>query len=802
MSSLAILIKKSDFERKVVRKKDTWPRRAPPSAHSLSMGEEPDVSFSRAEEDEEQNVAATEKLACHRCRQRKVKCDRASPCSHCVKAGIQCSYATAPKPRERRQRVMVSNTYDSKLDTISRKIDKLSQRMSQLSHEPTKSRTSKLLDFEDPVINQKERCSSSSFVPTPSSSSLGFSPNQGAPPSNPTGGGVREVHYNSSNAEYEGESSLFAHAVFASRFLQNAIDNTTNTAVTHEMQAVLDSLRAAVNSGKEQSDALDKLYPHAKEIPPGATTRNLPLPPMDNVFMCLRMAKECPQVAMLWLGDFLKPTQFTDYFIKIASPGPATEADLIIVHCGLYWLFCECSKAVTDEGMKQDYDAQALICEANLETVLANLRFHQPTNMDFAYAMGMASLYCLQKTKPSAAWNFITSASHMIQALGLQHNMLAGIEGPEEKAQKRNLFWTIYMTEKMLSLRLGRSSTFRDQDITLIRPGMERPSGSFLAELAPGWINMASIQGRIYDEIFSPGALMQPPHIRISRARALAAELETAMQHSQDIHDHYEANKWQVLGLDYHEIARRSDRVIGLSMLTLIYRSIAPGKSSTSEFCQECIDAARDTLQEHDRCVAVITKARGKTVYLETYINWAIIQSPFIPFIILFCHTIETSEASDLGHMRDFVETLESRSKSRAHSTFGKQRRLFKALYAVAAKYIEVKSRADGGQGGMSRSMAQRQYADAFAATTSNGLRPGTLQPGGILGDPRMTTNTAGSPGHMPHGEANMDGMGLVDGLLGPTVFGDVDMEMDLSGAQLWDWFNKNQSIMRILEDT
>lgn len=39
------------------------PRRVLPPAHSLSMEEEPDVSFSRAEEDEEQNPATTEKLA-------------------------------------------------------------------------------------------------------------------------------------------------------------------------------------------------------------------------------------------------------------------------------------------------------------------------------------------------------------------------------------------------------------------------------------------------------------------------------------------------------------------------------------------------------------------------------------------------------------------------------------------------------------------------------------------------------------------------------------------------------------------
>jgi hypothetical protein len=92
------------------------------------------------------------------------------------------------------------------------------------------------------------------------------------------------------------------------------------------------------------------------------------------------------------------------------------------------------------------------------------------------------------------------------------------------------------MTEKMLSLHLGRSSTFHDQDTTLSRPETERPGGSFLAKLAPGWINVASIQGRIYDDIYSPGALMQPPHIRTSRARALAAELKSVMQHAQGIH--------------------------------------------------------------------------------------------------------------------------------------------------------------------------------------------------------------------------------------------------------------------------
>lgn len=263
--------------------------------------------------------------------------------------------------------------------------------MSQLSHGPTTDKSFNPPDLTGPSsANKEERCQSWSAGPASSSSSLYNTPNQWTLPQISVGEGACQDQYSASKAEYEGESSLFAHAIFASRFLQNAIDSTSNAEVANEMEAVLDNLRAAVHFGKQPADALDRLYSHAKVIAPGTTTRNLPLPPIEKVFLCLRMARECAQVSTLWLGDFMRPAQFSDYFIKVASPGTATEADLIIVHCGLYWLFCECSKVVIDEEIKKDYDAQAVMCQDNLETVLANLRFHQPTNIDFGYAMGMA----------------------------------------------------------------------------------------------------------------------------------------------------------------------------------------------------------------------------------------------------------------------------------------------------------------------------------------------------------------------------------------------------------------------------
>lgn len=149
---------------------------------------------------------------------------------------------------------------------------------------------------------------------------------------------------------------------------------------------------------------------------------------------------------------------------------------------------------------------------------------------------------------------------------------------------------------------------------------------------------------------------------------------------------------------------------------------------------------------------------------IPSYLTWrrrTITHSPFTPFIILFCHVIETSGASDLEHMRSLVETLESTSSSNPQNTCDKQRRLFKALYDVAAKYVEVKARSDCGEGVVSWPMAWQQYED---------------------------------------------GVGLLDGLEGPTAlqnaaFGDMDVEIDLPSAELWDWFNKNQSILKMLED-
>ena len=167
----------------------------------------------------------------------------------------------------------------------------------------------------------------------------------------------------------------------------------------------------------------------------------------------------------------------------------------------------------------------------------------------------------------------------------------------------------------------------------------------------------------------------------------------------------------------------------------------------------------------------------------------------------MFCHIIETSEASDLQHLRSLVDTFESTSASSSYNTCNKQYRLFKALYDVASKYIEVRARADGGQGDLSWLKTRQQYAQIGTETATKSVAVDALrseEPIANLG----STNTIDAPSHLePHSGPSFPELRLAEGSVELTTFGDIDMDMDLSGAELWDWFNENQSIMRMLED-
>lgn len=65
-----------------------------------------------------------------------------------------------------------------------------------------------------------------------------------------------------------------------------------------------------------------------------------------------------------------------------------------------------------------------------------------------------------------------------------------------------------------------------------------------------------------------------------------------------------------------------------------------------------------------------------------------ILFTPFIPFIVIFCHTIETRDKEDLSRMYAFLKSIESACQ---HSNaIAKHHHLFGVLYSVALRYTEL----------------------------------------------------------------------------------------------------------------
>jgi hypothetical protein len=130
------------------------------------------------------------------------------------------------------------------------------------------------------------------------------------------------------------------------------------------------------------------------------------------------------------------------------------------------------------------------------------------------------------------AWPLISTASELCQTLGYHrlpsfsddanHNQppsqtAAQQQQQNQHHQQQQLFWAVYKLEKALSLRHGRPSRLHDSDITL-------PA----APNDPHPVRFARIQGRVYDQLYSPAGFLSPrPE---GERRVLAGKLAREMR--------------------------------------------------------------------------------------------------------------------------------------------------------------------------------------------------------------------------------------------------------------------------------
>lgn len=91
--------------------------------------------------------------------------------------------------------------------------------------------------------------------------------------------------------EFEGNSSMTAHAAFASEFLEQAVTNTSlGRPFNPDIQNALASLQQMVYMQNRKDASHESRFVHQKPVPKGGLSQ-LPLPPTNIVLALLREIK-------------------------------------------------------------------------------------------------------------------------------------------------------------------------------------------------------------------------------------------------------------------------------------------------------------------------------------------------------------------------------------------------------------------------------------------------------------------------------------------------------------------------------
>ncbi|CAH0051445.1 unnamed protein product [Clonostachys solani] len=663
------------------------------------------------------------------------------------------SAAQGFKPRPKRRRALVSNGYDDKLDDLSEKLDRVSLAVHNI---------------ECSLTPTTDKAPTNDVDSNPHRSPFSY-----VSPSLPQ----TSVNNDGLGSDLESDAGLASEATFAAKFAQQALDSNHPSDISDEVKSSLHALKDVLN---EQEPGPSRPKPTGTHLlPPNSVRYGLRLPPLEMTMAALQKLRETPQLQFCWIMEIETIGQFVEYVMTVYS-GTPTTAHLIIVQCGLHPLFMGLAEAEKYPIVKQNLKSQGTLCLANLDQVLASLSFNLPCTFDFILALVMASTNSMLRCRISMAWTYLAAAAQMSLTLGYNRDKPQRSEKKEDRRRRVGLFRILYIFDKMLSMRLNRSSLLRDDDIALSLADFEDSNMDRIFPIGQKWMKMATLYGRIYDDIYSPVALRRPQHIQEITARQLAVELQ-ALYESRDPVEVVMERQMTVLrenGLEaVYEVVMHAEKVSHLAVQTLIYRSIQPSVYTGSAFCDECLSTANECLEEHKKCLSLLRNANAST--MELYIHWALLSAPLMPFIVLFCRTFETREPDHLESLLAIVEPLENLPTD-LPDAYRKQRQLFRLMYNVAFKYVN-------GSIASSSSVAQAGYIPDTPFEM-------VFADAGVPLPSQMQLNHGTQVGH--HTEMLAGGIEP-----GSESFGDTVSVPD-RGVELGAWFDQNQEIFRIMDES
>ncbi|TDZ16383.1 putative transcriptional regulatory protein [Colletotrichum orbiculare MAFF 240422] len=586
-------------------------------------------------ESRDNSPPARHKLSCDSCRIRKVGCDRQSPCTRCQRMNTKCTYALGYKPRPKKER------RPGPVGQLEDKIDDIAEKLQALCVMFERSNAAQ--------VGQVDGYNSLDCHDVSSPRSLG----------------------RKNDVEYGGFT--------AAPRLKKTVSSNSTTSSDHEPTSTVRNGSGLASPRR----AVRRSSPSAHDI------NSWPLPSIEYTLDCLRMARENSLLRFFWMTQFESIGHVNEQLLGVYSLNrPPSNAELVITFVGLHWLFSQCSQMAGDRETEASYSAEAERCRESVDAVLAQLPLHLPTNINYILALSMATEYCMSQGNATLAWTYISTASRMSQALGLHR--LASQTGNEfdlNVRRKTKLFWSVFVLEKNLSLQLGQSSTLRDHDIAVplkhIRTGHH--VGGSLCIISPRCLRVSHIEGRVYDDIYSPESLLHSPLVRNSRARMLISELKTIVDDTSSAEVEFLHDRRRLLGDRVDDLLTCCEKACSFSLMCLVYRSTS---ANAGYFSRDTVATAREAIAEHIRCMDLV--GSRDALLFNKCITWSLVSSTCVPFFVTLGHAIQTASDVDLSLLGSLVRSWEANCG--CSTSAARLLKMFKPIYVAACRYMELGS--------------------------------------------------------------------------------------------------------------
>ncbi|PMD39479.1 hypothetical protein L207DRAFT_529455 [Hyaloscypha variabilis F] len=550
---------------------------------------------------------------------KSIRCDKTSPCSSCQIAHLACGATSSGPPAESSpaapptapvpQSTYTSSSEESHFNLIHASLTEIKERLERLEKTPKPSRH----PFEIHAVATE--------LNTPSVSSTVFQ---------------NEPSFNNQSAQ-------------ASLSAEQSAEGSIITNCDQEIQSSLAFLKSRLQ-GQSLPPSVNSLsFPCSS---PKSSSTDVELPPLPIVLAALRRASVKLPPVFLHNG-FRDHLMLENLCKKVYFPTkPCSKGEVTLVNGLLFYLFDSYSQENNSDLSTSDYATYSKLCEKNFCDGVQDYECLVTPTLENIQCLMMGAMKAQSDARPALCWTLVSTGARLCQSLGYHRESEVSRSPPELADAKRHVFWMLYMIDKIMSLNLGRASSFPDYDIDveIFALNMD-PRYCAWDKVLVAFIELCKLQGQMYDELYSARARCQSPEIRARIIEERASSLfawhaglkNINTQNAQDSNDLDLIISWSDFFYYY--------------ILTLLYgANTSPG--AATHISSDRYQAARMALQCHvENCTKL---SANKTPSMRVYSGWILLFSSFAPFLVVFTHSIASHSQGDVSLLSQVLRTLEA----------------------------------------------------------------------------------------------------------------------------------------------